>query len=175
MPAEPFIGEISLVGFNFAASNFHLCDGSLLSIAQNSTLFQLIGTTYGGDGVNSFGLPDLRGRIPVHIGGTAGYVLGGFGGAEQVTLTTGQLPAHAHQFAAGAVAGSSQSPAAAVLATPRDPAYAVPPAGAVAPATVAMGPSAIPAVGGSQGHENMPPFVVMNYQIALFGIFPSQS
>ncbi len=170
MPNQPYVGEISLVGFNFAALDFALCSGALLSIAQNTVLFELIGTTYGGDGQNTFALPDLRGRAPVHMSST-GYVIGQLGGAELVTLTQNQLPQHAHQVAAAAAAGSRQSPAAAALATARDPAYAVP---ALLPVTVAMGASAISPAGGSQPHDNMPPYVVMNYQISLFGVFPSQ-
>ncbi len=169
MPSEPFVGEISIAGFNFAPTGNALCDGSLLAISQNAVLFELIGTTYGGDGQTTFGLPDLRGRVPVHLG--LGYVIGQVGGVEQVTLTVPQLPSHNHQIAASAGGGNCQTTAGATLATPRDPAYCIPASGAA----VAMGAAAIGLAGSSQPHDNMPPFLAMTYFIALYGIFPSQN
>src|SRR5271169_2224155 len=111
--SQPFIGEIRIVGFNFAPRSWAFCDGQLLSIAQNSALFALIGTTYGGDGTTNFALPDLRGRAPLHTGqssGTSSYVLGQSGGVESVTLTVSQMPAHVHSASAQAGGTNVASP-----------------------------------------------------------------
>lgn len=158
-----------MFGGNFAPAGWAFCHGQLLSIAENETLFFLIGTTYGGDGQSTFALPDLRGRIPIHQGN--GYILSEMAGAETVTLTTNQIPAHSHSaqmIAAGAPA-DRRNPKGAKFAEPREPAYAAP--GTVVPLdAVASG-----AAGGSQPHENMQPFLCVSFIIALFGIFPSQA
>ena len=163
----PFIGEIALVGFNFAPNGWALCDGSLLPIAQNTALFSLLGTQYGGDGITNFALPDLRGRAPIHFGaGTAlsPREIGERGGAEVVALTKAQLPPHTHSEPAAGRRTSGQP-------TGRAPAiggdYGRP------STTAKMAPTG--PVGGGQPHENMPPFLVMNYIIALFGIYPPRA
>jgi microcystin-dependent protein len=169
--SSPFIGEIRLFGGNFAPAGWAFCDGSIIPISENDTLFNLIGTTYGGDGQSTFALPDLRGRVPIHMGtgpGGVSFVLGELSGAETVTLTPNQIPVHTH------------SPVAATSAGPTNPANAVwgyaaqarsyaapPPDGNMDPATVRTS-------GGSQPHENMMPFLGVNFIISLFGIFPSQ-
>jgi microcystin-dependent protein len=170
--SEAYIGEIRMFAGNFAPLGWAFCDGSLQSIAENSTLFNLIGTTYGGDGINTFALPDLRSRVPIHLGnnGANTYVIGQSGGVEQVTLTVGQLPAHNHApaLASTATTGSS-SPAGGVWANgPGIKQYSgSAPTGTMAPGTNAMG--------GSQPHDNMLPFLAVNYIISLFGVYPSQN
>jgi microcystin-dependent protein len=170
--SEPFVGEIRMMGCNFAPAGWAFCDGSLQSIAQNDVLFALIGTTYGGDGQTTFGLPNLLGRAPVHQGTGSGgtYVIGQLAGVENVTLSQNQMPIHTHAaLAANGVAGSVNSPANNVWSgwtggqfTPQAP---------IAP----MAPAAVGTVGGSQPHDNMPPYLVINFVISLFGIFPSQN
>ena len=163
---QPYIGEIRLFGGNFAPAGWMLCDGQLLPIAENETLFQLIGTTYGGDGQSTFALPDLRSRVPIHFGN--GFTQAQRGGVENVPLSANQLPAHAHGFLASADPASSPNPAANVLAetVSTTPYFAGPPA-------VALAPQSILPIGGSQPHDNMQPFQCINYIISLFGIFPS--
>lgn len=168
---SPFVGEIRMTGFTFAPSGWAFCDGSLMLISNNTVLFQLIGTTYGGDGVNTFALPDLRGRIPIHAGALSGgqnYILGEAGGVETVTLTTNQIPAHNHLVQAGSY-GNNDSPAGNFFA-----ASATVDQYAPAPPSVSLNPGAIQATGGNQPHENRPPFLTINFIISLFGIFPSQ-
>ena len=167
--AQPYVGEIRMFGGNFAPAGWMFCEGQLLPISENETLFQLIGTTYGGDGQASFALPDLRGRIPIHQG--AGLTLAETGGAESVTLTQNQIPAHSHALVASTnPAQLSAGPNGSVLA---DSGATLLYAGA-AP-SVSMSPSAIGATGGSQPHENMAPYLCVSFIISLFGIFPSQS
>lgn len=166
----PYVGEIRMFAGNFAPAGWAFCDGSLLAISENDVLFNLIGTTYGGDGQNTFALPDLRSRVPVHMGtgGGATYIIGQAAGEEQVTLTTSQIPAHSHPPLCNSGAGGQAGPAGGVwaqLAT--NPPYAN-----VAP-TLAMGANAIGPTGGSQPHDNMVPFLVINFIISLFGVFPS--
>jgi len=168
--SQPFIGEIRLVGFDFAPVGWASCDGTLLSISQNEVLFQLIGTTYGGDGQNTFALPDLRGRLPVHQA-TTGFTIGQNSGAESVTLTTSQLPAHAHTANALAGPGSSGSPSGNFWAATSGPAAYV----NGNPTPTPMDSAALQSAGGNQPHENMPPFQVVNFIIAVEGIFPSQT
>ena len=166
--SEPFVGEIIPVGFNFAPQGWAQCDGQLLAIAQNDVLFSLIGTTYGGDGRETFALPDLRSRGPVHQGqgpGLSSRTLGEAGGAETVTITANQMPSHTHSVAA-ATAFTSSSPTGAVPA-PGSP-YGD-------PDTTRMHPSMIQPVGGNQPHENMPPFLVINWCISLYGIYPPRN
>ncbi len=164
--AQPYVGEIRIFAGNFVPVGWMFCDGQELPISENEALFQLIGTTYGGDGQNTFALPDLRGRLPLHQGN--GLVLAQAGGAEDVTLTAGQIPAHSHPALATSAGAAQSSPANLVLArgTGTD-LY-----GADAP-YVSMSPQAIAPVGGSQPHTNMQPYLCVNFIIALFGIFPS--
>jgi len=167
--SQPYIGEIRMFGGNFAPAGWSFCHGQLLPIAENEALFFLIGTTYGGDGESTFALPDLRGRIPIHQGN--GFILAEMAGAETVTLTTNQIPTHSHsaQAVATSVAADRRNPKGAQFAQPREPAYAAP------GTTVPLNAFASGTVGGSQPHENMQPFLCVNFIISLFGIFPTQS
>lgn len=166
--SEPYVGEIRLFAGNFAPLDWAFCDGQILSIAQNVVLFELIGTTYGGDGQSTFALPDLRGRVPVHQGN--GYVQGQQGGQESVTLAAAQMPAHRHAMnASTAPASATQGPSQVLGSSAAMRLY-----GSGAP-DMAMDANALAQAGGNQAHENMPPFVALNYIISLFGIFPSQS
>jgi len=165
--AQPYIGEIRMAGFNFAPAGWAFCDGSLLDIAQNETLFNLIGTMYGGDGQTTFGLPDLRGRVPMHMGN--GHVIAQMGGQETVTLVTQQIPAHTHAANADNNAGGLVGPGGGVWAASSNYMQFAPPAGA----NVSMNPQAIASDGGSQPHDNMLPFLTLNFIISLFGIFPT--
>jgi microcystin-dependent protein len=172
--SEPFIGEIRIFGGNFAPLDWAFCDGSLLSISQFDAFFNLIGTTYGGDGVNTFALPDLRGRFPIHQGtDNTGYtaVIGQRGGSEIVTVTLAQFPSHPHS-AKAVKASAVSSPVGAAWAAAPTPAYTAP--GANADQSTVMSAAAITSVGGGQPHENMPPYLGMNFIISLFGIYPSQ-
>jgi microcystin-dependent protein len=165
--SNPYIGEIRLFGGNFAPSGWAFCDGSLLAIAENTALFALIGTTYGGDGASTFGLPDLRGRAVVGTGqgpGLSDYVIGQSGGAETVTLDVATMPAHGLATSTATQTTHRPGPAAALAAGT---------GGSYAPAAAAD--TSLAPVGGGQPHENMPPFLVVTYIISLFGIFPSQS
>ncbi len=168
--SNPFVGEIRMFGGNFAPQGWAFCSGQLMAIAQNDTLFTLIGTTYGGDGQNTFALPDLRGRVPIHQG--SGFVIGQLAGSESVTLTSNQLPPHVHTVNVGGSA-STNSPANARLAsTAAGSEIYAPPGGPIVPAA----PQEIPATGGgSQPHDNMMPFLTVSFIISLFGIFPSQN
>jgi microcystin-dependent protein len=164
--AQPYVGEIRLFAGNFAPAGWQLCEGQLLSISENETLFQLIGTTYGGDGQSTFALPDMRGRIPVHQGN--GFILAETGGAEEVTLTMNQIPAHNHPVLATAGAGGSSSPQNNLLATTVGNVYFPGPGG-----QSFMNANSVSSIGGSQPHNNLQPYVCVNYIISLFGIFPS--
>ncbi|GAB3572401.1 phage tail protein [Hymenobacter daeguensis] len=178
---QPYVGEIMLFAGNFAPQGWAFCDGSLQSIADYSTLFQLIGTTYGGDGQTTFGLPDLRGRAPrhQHLGpGLSNYVLGQVGGAETRTLTTAQMPAHNHAVQAG-TSPTSSSPVGTVPATlagvdVNGETVSVLGYAPLPTATVTAHASTIQATGGGQPFDAMPPSLVMNYCISLYGIFPTQ-
>jgi microcystin-dependent protein len=167
--STPYIGEIRMAGFNFAPVDWALCDGSLLAISENEALFDLIGTTYGGDGQNTFALPDLRGRMPFHQGSNSGNsaVIGETSGVEIVTLTLGQVPQHVHTLNAQSAAGNQPSPANAFWAKSSLEQFST---GGV---TSSMAPL-LASAGGDQPHDNMPPYLVVNYIIALFGVFPSQ-
>jgi microcystin-dependent protein len=172
---EPFIGQIQMVGFGFAPQGWATCDGQLLSISQNTALFSLLGTTYGGDGVTTFALPDLRGRAPIHQGqgpGLTSRSLGEQDGAETVTLISNQIPAHPHTVNAVSGAGNAAAPAAAnvwAASSARDNQYSN------APPNTTLSPAAIGGGGAGQPHENMPPTLCVNFIIALEGIFPSRS
>lgn len=175
--STPYVGEIRL--FTYARgvpSGWRICDGALLSIADNETLYQLVGTTYGGDGIQTFGVPDLRGRAPVHFGqgpGRSNYVLGQKSGTETVTLTLPQLPAHTHAMGATASVAARRTVANSVLA--QDTSSSV---DFFAPGTsppTALAPTAIGITGTTAPHENMQPHLPLTWAISLFGIFPSQS
>ncbi|MBV8037265.1 phage tail protein [Roseateles sp.] len=170
--ANPFLGELKLIGFNFAPKGWAFCNGQLLAIAQNQALFSLLGTTYGGDGRVNFALPDLRGRAPLHYGGSDGIVLGQRGGASTVTLTASQLPAHAHALLATSDLANASVPGGAVpAAKPRGGMNRFAPVGS----DTVMGASSLAPAGGSQPHANMQPSLTMNWVISLVGIFPSRN
>jgi len=168
-----FIGEIVMTAANFAMNGWALCDGSLLPIADYDTLFSLIGTTYGGDGQETFALPDLRSRVPIHMGtgGGATYILGQADGVETVTLSVQQIPAHTHQILAVSVPGNASSPNGAVFAASSENQF-VAPANPVTPAPGSLA-SAVVSAGGSQPHDNLQPYLAINFQIALFGTYPT--
>ncbi len=167
--SAPFIGEIRIFAGNFAPYGWALCNGQLLAIPSNDTLFALIGTTYGGDGVTTFAVPDLRGRVPVHQGQGAGFsncVIGQCAGTESVMLTTNQIPMHAHNTACNSQPGTSTDPTNNYLAASND----------LRPySDQALNTTMFPPAGGGQMHENMMPFVTVNYIIALQGFCPSMS
>ena len=164
--AQPYVGEIRMFAGNFAPAGWMFCEGQLLPISENETLFQLIGTTYGGDGQSTFALPDLRGRIPLHQGN--GFILAETGGAEEITLTVNQIPAHNHPVLASTGTASSQTPANLVLATTQAVTYFNLP-----DALTNLSPLSMGAVGGSQPHTNFQPYLCVDFIISLFGIFPS--
>lgn len=167
--STPFIGEINWVAFNYAPRNWAFCNGQLLPINQNTALFSLLGTTYGGNGVTTFALPDLRGRAPIHEG--PGFVLGQSAGEENHTLTISELPAHTHLV--------NVDPHEATLATPGPTTYLAKTSTGTSAygttATTTLAPAAVSSVGGSQPHSNVKPFITLNCIIALQGIFPSQN
>lgn len=166
--AQPYVGEVRIFAGNFAPQGWLFCEGQLLPISENETLFQLLGTTYGGDGQSTFGLPDLRGRLPLHQGN--GFVLAQQGGAESVTLTVAQIPVHSHPVVASSAAGQSSAAQDNLLAKIVQNLYN-PNAGNM----VNMSPAMVGPAGGSQPHENRQPFLCLNFIISLFGIFPSQT
>lgn len=170
--SSPFIGQITMFGGNFAIRGYAFCSGQLLAIAQNDALFALIGTTYGGDGQTTFALPDLQSRIPVHQGTLAGgssYVLGQASGTETVTLTQNQMPIHTHTAQGNANDGGQASPANGFWGLSSSNVYST-----TAPAAP-MNAAAIGLSGGNQPHENMLPFLCINFLIALEGIFPPRN
>ena len=164
--AQPYVGEIRMFAGNFAPSGWMFCEGQLLPISENETLFQLIGTMYGGDGQSTFGLPDLRGRVPLHQGN--GYVLAEAAGVESVTLTVQQIPAHTHALLATTAVGAGASPAGSVLAASGSSNVYRP-----APASALMSAQTVGPTGGSQPHTNLQPYLCIDFIISLFGIFPS--
>jgi microcystin-dependent protein len=170
---EPFIGEIRMFAGNFAPNGWMFCEGQTLPISENDALFTLIGTTYGGDGQETFQLPNLASRVPIHMGtGKDGitYQIGEMAGTESVTLTTQQIPTHTHPLIATPDVGGSATPTSNILAqSPNIKAYKE-----VAP-TQAMAANSVGPVGGSQPHENCQPFLCINFIISLFGVFPSQT
>ena len=164
--AQPYVGEIRMFAGNFAPAGWMFCEGQLLPISENETLFQLLGTTYGGDGESTFALPDLRGRLPLHQGN--GFILAETGGAEEITLTVNQIPAHSHPLLASGAGGTTVNAQGNLLSSsPSITMYIedVPAAN--------MHASAIGAVGGSQPHTNFQPYLCVSFIISLFGIFPS--
>jgi len=167
--SQPFVGEIRMFAGNFNPNGWMLCQGQLLPIAENEVLFQLIGTTFGGDGQSTFALPDLQGRVPMHQG--PGFVIGQKAGVESVTLTVNQIPNHSHVQQANTV-GAGTDPTNAVVAGVAAP----PPTFFVAGApTLSLANNFLGSAGGSQPHDNMMPFLAVNFIISLFGIFPSQN
>ena len=166
--STPYIGEIRIFGGNFAPVGWLLCQGQLLPISQYDVLFNLIGTTYGGDGQNTFALPNLSSRLPYHQG--TGYVIGQTGGAEQVTLTQQQVPVHTHTANANTPNGSQPGPAGNVWGAGTLSSYTASQA-----ANATMNPSALSPAGESQPHDNMPPFLCLNFIIATEGVYPSPS
>lgn len=171
---ECFIGQLALVGFTYAPQGWALCNGQMLPISQYQALFALLGTTYGGDGVNTFALPDLQGRVPIHAGAGLGlsvYQAGQKGGEENVTLTMNEMPAHNHQIAAhnGTAQPNQSGPSGNVLAGPtKFPGYSSD------TANVTLASTAVTPQGGSQPHSNVQPFLVLNWIICLNGIWPSR-
>jgi microcystin-dependent protein len=167
--SQPYVGEIRMFAGNFAPAGWMFCEGQLLPISEYETLFNLIGTTYGGDGQSTFALPDLRGRLPIHQG--SGFTLAEAGGAEEVTLGVQQTPAHSHPFLGTTDFNNVGSPQGAVVGqlTGTVKLYS-----SVAP-TAAMMSSSISATGGSQPHSNFQPYLCINFIISLFGVFPSQT
>jgi len=163
--AQPYVGEIRMFAGNFAPAGWMFCEGQLLPISENETLFQLIGTTYGGDGESTFALPDLRGRIPLHQGN--GFILAETGGAEEITLTVNQIAAHSHPFLASSAAASQTAPTGGLFATAQGDVYT----GSFSPTL--MSAQSISPTGGSQLHTNFQPYLCINFIISLFGIFPS--
>lgn len=171
--AQPYVGEIRMFAGNFAPAGWMFCDGQLLPISENETLFQLIGTTYGGDGQSTFALPNLQSRVPVHMGnGPDGvtYQLAEASGVETVTLSTQQIPVHTHALMVSTASAADSAPAGAVPGNSASVDLYI-----EGSATVAMNAQAVTPVGGSQPHENCQPFLCVNYIISLFGIFPSQT
>lgn len=169
---QPFVGEIRMFGGNFAPAGWAFCSGQLMPISENDTLFTLIGTTYGGDGQQTFGLPDLQGRLPMHMGSGAGLstrVIGENGGVETVTLTTQQIPIHNHAPLAVAGNGNQATPQNGVWAGAAASSYS-----SSAP-NLAMNPSLVGGAGGSQPHENLMPYLAISFIISLFGVFPQQN
>jgi len=164
--SQPYVGEIRIFAGNFAPAGWMFCDGQLLPISEYETLFNLIGTTYGGDGQSTFALPDMRGRLPIHMG--SGFVQGQIGGAETVTLTTNQIPAHPHTVLATTNSNTASLPGGNFLASGPD-IYDQNKSG-----NSTMAP-AIGSTGGSQPHNNFQPYLCLDFIISLFGIYPSQS
>ena len=169
--SSPYVGEIRMVGFNFAPQGWMLCTGQVLPISENETLFQLIGTTYGGDGQSTFALPDLRSRVPIHMGqgtGLTNRTIGETAGVETVTLTVNSTPNHSHIAQANSNSGNSDNPAGNVWAASSAVQFI-----AGASANASMNAGVIASTGGSQPHDNMLPYLAINFIISLFGIFPS--
>jgi microcystin-dependent protein len=164
--ATPFLSEIKIVSFNFPPKGWALCNGQLLPINQNQALFSLLGTTYGGDGRVNFALPNLQGRVPLHVGG--GFVLGQSAGETIHTLTISEMPGHAHVPVGSSNTATDPSPVGNLWDTDTNKPYSP-------TANTSMNPQCVLPAGGSQPHENMSPYLVLNFVIALQGIFPSQN
>ena len=167
---EPFLGQIQAFGFNFAPRGWAHCNGQLLPISQNEALFSLLGTTYGGDGRTTFGLPDLRSRVPVHQGqgtGLSNRPMGQRSGVEAVTLSAAEMPSHNHSLHGIKKAGQSAGPEYGVVRDDYAPSSGTP--------NVSLGTNTVMPTGGNQAHYNMQPYLVINYCIALEGLYPSRS
>jgi microcystin-dependent protein len=164
--ADPFLGEIRLVSFNFPPKGWALCNGQLLSIAQNQALFALLGTAYGGNGIQNFQLPNYQARMPVHIGN--GYVQGQLSGEPTHTLIQTEMPLHTHSAVGVSINANNPSASGNAWASSGQNPYAASP-------NTQMSPSALTNAGGSQPHDNMPPYLTLNFIIALTGIFPSRN
>jgi len=170
--AQPYVGEIRMFAGNFAPAGWMFCEGQLLPISENETLFQLLGTTYGGDGESTFELPDLRGRVPLHMGSNAGntFILAQTGGSESVTLTTQQIPIHTHGLLCAASGGIPNSnPANGFWAATDQTQYST----VAGNSPMGTPPMLSDIAGGSQPHDNLMPYLCINFIISLFGIFPS--
>jgi len=166
--AQPYVGEIRMFAGNFAPAGWMFCEGQLLPISEYQSLFNIIGTTYGGDGQSTFALPDLRGRLPIHFGN--GFTLAETGGVEQVTLTLSQIPAHSHPFLVSTALGNANTPQGNVLAQSANFQMYI-----QQPPSVSLGAGQTPplsSVGGSQPHTNFQPYLCVDFIISLFGIFP---
>ena len=166
--AQPYVGEIRMFAGNFAPAGWMFCEGQLLPISENETLFQLIGTTYGGDGQSTFALPDLRGRLPIHQGN--GFILAETGGVEEITLTVPQIPAHSHPLLGTANIATGNAPQNNLLGGTTG--ATIFPYGTDQPPTT-LHPSSVSSIGGSQPHTNFQPYLCVDFIISLFGIFPS--
>jgi microcystin-dependent protein len=166
--AQPYIGEIRMFAGNFAPAGWMFCDGQLLPISENDALFILIGTMYGGDGTSTFALPDLRGRVPIHVGN--GNLQAETGGVESVTLTVQQIPTHSHPLIASTNVADQNSASGNVVAQ-----GSVASLYFAAPGSSPLGANSITPTGGSQPHSNMQPYLCLSFIISLFGIFPSQT
>lgn len=172
--SEPFLAEVRIVGFNFAPRGWAFCDGQILPINQNQSLYSLLGTTYGGDGRTSFALPDLRGRAPIHVGSSNGadHLLGQRGGEETHTLSGAEMPQHDHRAQASSMDGNTSTAAGNVIAREAGGIYEQSPA----PSNlITLAPAFVATAGGGQAHENMQPYLVLNFCIALQGLFPSRN
>jgi len=170
--SEPFVGEIKMFAGSFAPRGWAFCDGQLLGIAQNDALFSLLGTIYGGDGRTTFGIPDLRGRLPIHMGSGPGLSprqIGAKSGSESVTVVTTQLPSHTHPLQASSSAATTPDPSGKAFARSSGDAY-----GSDFSASN-MSPAAVGSSGGSQAHSNMQPWLAVNFIVALFGVYPSRN
>jgi microcystin-dependent protein len=164
--AQPYVGEIRMFGGNFGPAGWELCNGQSMPISEYEVLFQLIGTTYGGDGESTFNLPNLQGRLPVHVGPS--FVLGQSAGVEQVTLTTQQMPMHTHPLVATTATGTAASPEGSLLAASGSSnVYRT------GPGAVALSNQTVGVTGGSLPHSNLQPYLCVNFIISMFGIFPS--
>jgi microcystin-dependent protein len=164
--ATPFLSEIRIFSFTFAPKGWAMCNGQLLPINQNQALFALLGTTYGGDGVTTFALPNLQGRMPIHEG--AGFTLGELGGEQNHTLSFSEMPQHTHSAAANSGPANAGGAPGNFWANGNQPAYA-------SSTNVTLSPATVNNIGGNQPHNNMAPYLVLNFCIALVGIFPSQN
>ncbi len=175
--SDPFIGEIRMFGGNFAPAGWAMCQGQLMPISENDALFSLIGTTYGGDGQETFGLPDLQGRVPMHVG--SGFQWGEKGGVESVTLTVQQIPVHNHGVASATAENGANVPSMSTILADEGPpgqstvfTYKNPVDGQN---QVSLNPASIGVSGGSQPHDNLQPYLTVTFIISLFGIFPTQN
>lgn len=177
--SEPFIAEIRLFGFNFAPLDWAFCQGQIMTISQNTALFSLLGTTYGGNGTTTFGLPNLQGRVPMGQGNGSGLSprsLGQTTGTESVTLSSTQLPGHSHTLMAQNASASTAAPGSASLAKGSKGGSRPGPLNTyVATSNATMAPEVLSTVGGGQAHENRQPYLVLNFSIALRGIFPARN